>query len=184
MRIRRLSLTLAGLLLAIGLAQTGLTNDAIIKMAKAGLGEEVILSTMNAQPGMYTTSTDDLIALKRAGVSDKVITAIVSKMAGGGGAAAAPPRAPAAMTSAPGPVNEVGVYYKKGDSWTDLPPEVVNFKTGGVLKTIGTAGIVKGGRQWARQRTPRPDLGQVAGWPACVHRRGCCHYGIPAFAIA
>jgi hypothetical protein len=38
----------------------------------------------------------------------------------------------------------VGVYYKKGDEWADLPPEVVNFKTGGVLKTIGTAGIVKG----------------------------------------
>ena len=29
-------------------------------------------------------------------------------------------------------------------SWADLPPEVVNFKTGGVLKSIGTAGIVKG----------------------------------------
>ena len=43
-----------------------------------------------------------------------------------------------------GPVNEVGVYFKKGDIWADLPPEVANFKTGGVLKTIGTAGIVKG----------------------------------------
>ncbi len=41
-------------------------------------------------------------------------------------------------------MNEVGVYYKKGDAWTDLNPEVVNFKTGGVLKSIGTAGIVKG----------------------------------------
>ena len=36
------------------------------------------------------------------------------------------------------------MYYKKGDVWIDLPPEVVNFKTGGVLKSIGTAGIVKG----------------------------------------
>ena len=43
-----------------------------------------------------------------------------------------------------GPINEVGVYYKKGDLWADLAPEVANFKTGGVLKTIGTAGIVKG----------------------------------------
>jgi hypothetical protein len=28
--------------------------------------------------------------------------------------------------------------------WHELPPEVVNVKTGGILKTIGTAGIVKG----------------------------------------
>ena len=34
--------------------------------------------------------------------------------------------------------------FKKADAWTDLPPEVVSFKTGGVLKSIGTAGIVKG----------------------------------------
>ena len=36
------------------------------------------------------------------------------------------------------------MYYLKGDQWADLHPEVVNFKTGGVLKSIGTAGIVKG----------------------------------------
>jgi len=45
--------------------------------------------------------------------------------------------------AAPATVTEIGVYYKKGDQWADLPPEVVHFKTGGVLKTIGTAGIVK-----------------------------------------
>jgi len=145
MRSRLISWTLAIFAVVIAMAQTALTNDAILKMAKAGLGEEVLLSTINAQPGKYTTTTDDLIALKGAGVSDKVIAAMVSKMAGGGGATtgtAAAPSTPAAHAAAP--VNEVGVYYKKADSWVDLPPEVVNFKTGGVLKSIGTAGIVKG----------------------------------------
>lgn len=33
---------------------------------------------------------------------------------------------------------------KKADQWTEVLPEVVNWKTGGVLKTIATAGIVKG----------------------------------------
>src|ERR1022692_3672989 len=116
-----------------------MNNDSVIKMAKAGLSDDVIVGSINGQPGSYRTSTDDLIALKTAGVSDKVIGAMISKSSGGAPAVASTP----AMAGA-GPVNEVGVYYKKGDAWTDLHPEVVNFKTGGVLKTIGTAGIVKG----------------------------------------
>jgi hypothetical protein len=140
------------LLLTVCLAQTALTNDAIIKMSKAGLGEEILLSTIKSQPGRYTTAPDDLIALKRANVSDKVIAAMIEK--GGGGESAPAPaaapvnrpvaRKPAPAPAEPAPVNEVGVYFLKNDTWNDLPPEVVNFKTGGVLKSIGTAGIVKG----------------------------------------
>jgi hypothetical protein len=135
-----------GALAAIVLAQTALTNESIIKMVKAGLSEDIVLSTVKAQPGNFTTGVDDLIALKTAGVGDKVIAAMVDKMASHGNPLAHAPAAtpaPAAATGA-APVNEVGVYFKKGDAWADLPPEVANFKTGGVLKTIGTAGIVKG----------------------------------------
>jgi len=146
-RIMRRALALsvvAVVLAAIAYAQTALTNDAIIKMVKAGLGEDIVLSTVKAQPGNFATGVDDMIALKSAGISDKIIGAMVEKMASGGGAAAPAPAAAPAAAAAPALVNEVGVYFKKGDAWADLPPEVVNFKTGGVLKTIGTAGIVKG----------------------------------------
>jgi hypothetical protein len=44
----------------------------------------------------------------------------------------------------PPPVDEVGVYFHKDNQWMDLPPEVVNWKTGGVLKSAGTLGLVKG----------------------------------------
>lgn len=128
------------LLAVFALAQSVMNNDSVIKMAKAGLSDDIILGSVNGQPGQYSTSADDLIALKQAGVTDKVIGAMIAKSSGGG----APAPGPAGVMVAVGPVNEVGVYYKKGDAWTDLPPEVVNFKTGGVLKTIGTAGIVKG----------------------------------------
>ena len=134
------------LILGIGLAvmvlaQSAMNNDSVIKMAKAGLSDDIILGSVNGQPGSYKTSADDLITLKKAGVSDKVIAAMIAKSSGGGAPAAAPA---AAAPAGAGPVNEVGVYYKKNDTWTDLNPEVVNFKTGGVLKSIGTAGIVKG----------------------------------------
>ncbi len=149
---------LLGLFAAALLAQTPLTNDSVIRMAKAGLGEEIILSTVKSQPGRYATSPDDLIALKGAGVTDKVIAAMIDKMPAlttgdppppAGAPATAP--APAATTpavvpagAATAPVSEVGVYYNRNGSWVDLPPEVVNFRTGGLLKTIGTAGLMKG----------------------------------------
>jgi hypothetical protein len=80
------------------------------------------------------------VALKQAGVSDKVIAAIIAK----GQAKPALAQAAAGTPDSATPVKEIGVYYKKADQWTELLPEVVNWKTGGVLKTIATAGIVKG----------------------------------------
>ncbi len=125
-------------LATICFAQTALTNDAVIKMVKAGLGEDVLLSTIQAQPALYSTAPDDLIALKTAGVGDKIIAAMIAKSSGKALSAPSSSAAPA------GPVTEVGVYFKKNDAWTDLNPEVVDFKTGGVIKSIGTVGIVKG----------------------------------------
>jgi hypothetical protein len=144
MRRPRTIAAVLALFLTVCLAQTVLTNDAVLKMAKAGLGEDILLSSVKAQPGRYTTSPEDLIALKSAGVTDKVIAAMMEKGASGAGASASANPLAAAPKAAPAPVNEVGVYYMKNDAWADLAPEVVNFKTGGVLKSIGTAGIVKG----------------------------------------
>ena len=87
-------------------AQQALNNDSVIKLVKAGLSDDLIVSTINAQAGKYDTSTDGLIALKIAGVSDKVVAAIVVKSAGplkDVPAATAPmpsPQAPAAKVEA------------------------------------------------------------------------------------
>jgi hypothetical protein len=60
-------------------AQQILNNDSVVKMAKAGLSDEIIVSTINASTGTYSTTPDDLIALKNAGIGEKVIAAIVSR---------------------------------------------------------------------------------------------------------
>ena len=60
-------------------AQQALNNDSVIKMVKAGLTDDAIVATINANPGAYDASPDGLIALKQAGVSNKVIDAIVAK---------------------------------------------------------------------------------------------------------
>ena len=80
MRTRLVFWTLCCLFLTVmGVAQSALTNDAIMKMTKAGLGDDLILSSIKAQPGQFSTGADDLIALKTAGVSDKVIAAMMGK---------------------------------------------------------------------------------------------------------
>ena len=124
-------------------AQQTMNNDTVTKLVKAGISDDVIVTTINASPGTYDTSANGLIALKTNGVSDKVIAAIVLKASG-----ATQPKAPAignAQSSLPPGIDEVGVYYKnKNGAWTEMMPEIVNFKTGGVLKSIATEGIVKG----------------------------------------
>ena len=64
--------------------QSALTNDTIIKMVNAGLGEDVIVSMVNTQPAHYTLTPEQLITLKSAGVPDRIVTAMVAKYSGTG----------------------------------------------------------------------------------------------------
>jgi hypothetical protein len=59
--------------------QTTLNNESVVKLIKAGLSDDLVVSTVNAAPGGYDASADGLIALKAAGASDKLISAIVLK---------------------------------------------------------------------------------------------------------
>jgi hypothetical protein len=111
----------------------GLDNDAIVKMVNAGLGTDVIVTMVQTQPGNYKMGVNETIALKTAGVPDKVIAAMAAK-------ATAPVQRPVDTDNA----HEVGVYYQKDGEWKDLLPEVVNWKTGGVMKNIASVGLVKG----------------------------------------
>jgi hypothetical protein len=42
-----------------------LTNDSIIKLTKAGLGEDTVVTMVETQPGKYSLGADDIIALKQ-----------------------------------------------------------------------------------------------------------------------
>jgi hypothetical protein len=96
-------------------AQQGLTNADIIKMQSGGLSESVILSSINSQPASYDTSTDGLLALKKANVSDAVVAAMISRNAAmkSGVASAAGTNLPSvAPAGPPAGVDEVGIYYQ------------------------------------------------------------------------
>lgn len=133
------------------IAQQALNNDSVVKLCKAGLSDDLIVSTINASPGTYDTSADALIALKTAGASDKVVSAIVVKASGGTPAAA--PVQPA-VAAAPNPddpnaPHEAGIYAYSdkapaGQKMLMLEPSVYSAgKTGGVFTSAMTYGIAK-----------------------------------------
>jgi hypothetical protein len=68
-------------------AQEVLTNQSVVEMVKAGLSERVIIAKIRNSPTKFDTQTDALIALKKNGVPEKVIEAIM------------PPSAPAAAAA-------------------------------------------------------------------------------------
>lgn len=109
-------------------AQEALTNDAVVKMVQSGLGEGLVISMIQGQPGKYSLSPDELVKLKNAGVSEKILAAMASK-GSGSGSPATPSSATAGDADIPQNI-DIGVYYKKNGAWEEMLPEVVNWKTG------------------------------------------------------
>ncbi len=137
-------LRFAAILLAVCvLAQEPMNNEGVIKLVKSGMSEELIVQVIRQQPGAYAIGANELIALKDAGVSEKVILAMLAKGKGGEGPAAAgdPGRAP---TMAPRvAINDPGLFYKKGNEYLELLTEEVTWKTSGAMKNIVSVGVVK-----------------------------------------
>jgi hypothetical protein len=128
-------------------AQQGLTNSDIIKLQSVGMSESLILSSISTQPAAYDTSIDGLLALKKAGISDSVVAAMISRNAsmkvGVENTSGTHPIS-STRTGPPAGVDEVGVYYQdRNKGWQPMPSEIVNTKSGGVLKRIATDGVIK-----------------------------------------
>jgi hypothetical protein len=114
-----------------------MNNDSVVKMVKAGLGDDLVIQTINTQPGQYITDADSLVKLKTAGVSDRVITAMINK---GRRQLTNAPEKPVELSD----VNEIGVYYKdRTGKWIAIEPEIVHVKSGGFIKSTVTHGIIK-----------------------------------------
>jgi hypothetical protein len=127
----------------------GMSNDSVLRMHAAGLGDELVVQTIATQPGHYELDAESMIALKTAGLGDAVIAAMVNKGrrqitgsgagAAGAGAAAGLP-APIDLS----PVNEIGVYYKdRNGRWVLMESEPIHTKSSGWIKNTLSQGIVK-----------------------------------------
>jgi hypothetical protein len=64
----------------VGSAQETLTNQDVLKMAAAGLGDELIVGKIQEAPQVaFQLSVDDLVALHTAGLSERVVHAMLER---------------------------------------------------------------------------------------------------------
>ena len=78
-----LSLTLSTILLAQQVQkEPALTNAAVVKLARAGFKEKTIISIISARIPAFDLSPDRMIEMKRNGVSEKIIVAMLARQEG------------------------------------------------------------------------------------------------------
>ena len=59
-----------------------LTNSSVVKLVKAGFKEKTVISIIASRPANFQLETDQLIELKRNGVSENIILAMLSQSVG------------------------------------------------------------------------------------------------------
>ena len=126
---------------------SSLDNDTIVRMANAGIGDDLLIQTIRLQPGHYDTSPDALIALKQAGLSDRVLSTLQAHGTGlavrANRSQSLEPIPPPPVAPPPG-VEGIGVYYKDPHgAWIPMESEIVHIKSGGFLKSTFTHNIIK-----------------------------------------
>lgn len=127
--------------IAIAAAAQGpdVTVADITMLVSAKMSDDVIVARAKNSSKPLTLSTEEMISLKKAGASDSLIRQLLT-------IGVAPSSSPATSTSTQNPASnqrEIGVYVKRGDEWVEVLAEVVNFKSGGALKNLASAGVVK-----------------------------------------
>jgi hypothetical protein len=123
-----------------------LTNADILSMNKTGLPSTVLIAKIKSGACNFDTSPAQLQQLKAGGIPDDVILAMVEAPGGEPmretADAPAPAAAPAARTE--DLPDEVGVYIRQHGKLVAIEPEIVNWRTGGVAKSVATLGLDKG----------------------------------------
>jgi hypothetical protein len=54
-----------------------LTNGSVVRLTEANISQETILRMVHTRAGKYALGTEDIIALRNAGVSDQVLNAML-----------------------------------------------------------------------------------------------------------
>jgi len=136
-----------------------MTVQDVIKLSKAGYSADVIIEQIQKKQQHFNLTTDQLLQLKTAKVSERVVKYMINPAS-----AVVAPCTPAATSTpkpAPAPTanlqtaeadntsedavpTDVGIYVKQDGEWTAMLPELVNWKSPGVLKSAMTLSFVNG----------------------------------------
>lgn len=136
-------------------AQDTMNNDEVISLTKAGLNPSLIVGKIRTSKSNFDMSTDALIKLKQAGVSDDVVAAMLEAKSGKSVSAA--PGVNSTGAASPGPLGDpndpmakhnYGIYlYEEKDGVRKMTPLKANVsaqnRTGGLFTSSLTYGIGK-----------------------------------------
>jgi len=141
------SLPILLLVAATAFAQETMTNEEVVSLTKAGLSPTIIIGKIRTSSPGFDVSTDSLIALKQAGVSEEVLAAMLEAKSGKS-VNAAPVEAPAVDPNDPTVRRNHGIFLyelvKGRRVMTQMRPVVsAQNRTGGVFTNSITYGITK-----------------------------------------
>lgn len=114
---------------ATSLAQEVLTNDSVIQMIKAGLPEAVVIAKIKSTATKFDLKTDSLVSLKKAGVSDKVLEAMVAAGSSSAPTTGAMPAPPAPAMAAGALKNTDVIYQLVGGKYVEMFATSANLET-------------------------------------------------------
>src|SRR6266496_626873 len=60
-------------------SEAPLTNSAVVKLVRAGFKEKTVISIIHNRPNRFNLDSDRLIELKRSGVSENIILAMLAQ---------------------------------------------------------------------------------------------------------
>lgn len=63
-------------------SEAPLTNASVVKLIKAGFKEKTVVAIIGSRPAQFDLSTERMIELKRSGVSERVILAMLARQEG------------------------------------------------------------------------------------------------------
>ena len=163
------------LLLALGIglarnppkpANAGMPVADVQEMVKSGLSEDLIIAALRKDNHRFDLGAQDMLALKKAGVSDNIIKVMLDPTApvispavpaAGGVVGIRTPRASGATPDAgiseaaidanmnnPDAPHDSGIYILSGDKMTGLERAATQGTKTGMLGHVLTSGIVKG----------------------------------------
>jgi hypothetical protein len=105
----------------------------VVPIVPAGLPESVIVAKIRTTATKFDLQADALVNLKKAGISDKILEAMMAPGSPATGTMPAPPAAtavavPAGPLVAPARDRDV-VYHLTGDKYVELAPSVAELET-------------------------------------------------------
>jgi hypothetical protein len=146
-------------------AQTSITNTQVIEMVKAGLPDDVVVGAIKSGSKSLDASPMALVALKKAGVSDIVLRAVVESTGTSASTPTTSENRSVSNRQLPGTLiyGGGGVIMIDGNTQTNLTLTPISYRPGMMRRFTGhilgkAIAVIKSGPATIRSNSRRPSF--------------------------